>query len=478
MMPQSSEPKILFVSPSSFYFPEWMERVQIKSSQLLLASYIEQFYPVEYADFEITIGRPNTPIQIRRFERHAREFLSKTQFDILAISCWTSLSYQASLATARICRSLHPEKIIVVGGYHPSARPNEFVTPDRLFDFVITGEGEFALKRIADNFEAGRPSRPTVLDGGLFTVEHFVPVNWVLVRDFVSRNFPEGIPIAYVYLSRGCPFSCSFCMESLKSHKWRAYTPADSVQILFDSVENLKSQSVAIADACFGMNGRWRKEFLRRLVDANPSFWIALETRPEFIDEEDIKMLSHLKVEVQIGVESCSERMLSIMNKTRQAGRFLEKFRETSHLLSKYGVLHRANLIFNHPGETLQTLEESFAFMDKELDRQDSTLFFWAAHQYMHFPGCACDVKRKVFENEYGTQFLAAEWWKEAVDQYENCMKNIPSREFTNGNLDLWQQMLLDREERMKSCLSPKAFRFAANQHFRHWKDDPRYQQV
>ena len=91
-MSQALSPKILFVSPSCFYFPEWMDRVEIKSSQLLLASYINQFFPTEYADFEISIGRPNTAIQIKRYERLVREFLANQEFDILAISCWTSLS--------------------------------------------------------------------------------------------------------------------------------------------------------------------------------------------------------------------------------------------------------------------------------------------------------------------------------------------------------------------------------------------------
>lgn len=75
-----------------------MERVEIKTSQLWLASYLDQYYPVTYADFEIEIGRPNTPTQIKRFRRKVRSYLEEQAFDILAISCWTSLSYRATLA--------------------------------------------------------------------------------------------------------------------------------------------------------------------------------------------------------------------------------------------------------------------------------------------------------------------------------------------------------------------------------------------
>lgn len=474
-MSAGKTPKVLFVYPSCFYYPEWMERVEIKSSQLLLASYISQFYPVEYADFEISIGRPNSSLQISRFERRVRDFLSSTEFDILTISCWTSLSYQATLMTARICRELYPDKLIVVGGYHPSARPEEFVTDDQLFDFVICQEGELALKQIIDQYSFRRREKTEVVKGALFTEEHFVPMKWELVDGFVDTYFPEGISIVYLYLSRGCPFSCSFCMESLKDHKWRAFSPEQSVKDLMEAARRFRVKSLSVADACFGMKSKWRKEFLKLLVEAKPEFWIALETRPEFLDEEDIKLLADLKVEVQIGVESCSPTILSIMNKSKQAERFLRQFSEVSGILSRCGVHHRANMIFNHPGETKTTMEETFAFMDRELSRQDSTLV-WAANQYMHFPGCECDWNRELFENRYGSKFLSPNWWREQSDQYEGSMNIIPSSDFIGGDLDLWKLKMNEREAAMKASLSQKAFKFVAEAYFPQWKNDPRYQ--
>lgn len=455
-----------------------MERVEIKTSQLLLASYLAQFFTVEYADFETTIGRPNSSIQIKRYERNVREFLSKREFDILAISCWTSLSYQATLATSRICRELYPNKLIVVGGYHPTARPNEFNSSERLFDYVVHGEGELALKKIAKDFQPGiRPKETVMIQAPLFTEEHFVPYNWDLVERFVADNFSHGIGIAYIYLSRGCPFDCSFCMEPVKERKWRGFSPQDAFSHLMTAVEKWNARSVGIADACFGMRPRWRKEFLRLLAESERPFWIALETRPEYLDEEDIKLLSRLQIEVQLGVESCSPEMILIMRKSRQPLKFLQKFQETSHLLSQYGVLHRANLIFNHPGETHKTLNETLAFIDKELENRNTTLF-WASHGYMHFPGSDVDTNRALYEQRYGARFLAPEWWKEDKDQYVNSMQVIPSKDLEHDYTDLWQSLLTRREESMKDSLSPEAFSFAARKHFLHWQNDPRYRQT
>ncbi|NIP42840.1 MAG: cobalamin B12-binding domain-containing protein, partial [candidate division Zixibacteria bacterium] len=120
-MRSKSSPSILLAYPSAFYAAGWGTRLELKSSQLLLASYLAQYYPVEFADFEISIGAPNSPSQVRRFQRKVKKYLAESDFDILALSCWASLSYTATLRVARTCRELYPDKPIIVGGYHATA---------------------------------------------------------------------------------------------------------------------------------------------------------------------------------------------------------------------------------------------------------------------------------------------------------------------------------------------------------------------
>ncbi len=474
-MGQCDLSSILLLYPSCFHYPAWMERVELKTSQLLLASYLAQFFKIEYADLEITTGRPNTPLQISRFERHVRQFLSTREFDVLAISCWTSLSYQSTLTIARICRELYPDRVIVVGGYHPSARPMEFDTPERLFDFVVCGEGELALKEIAEGARThGRPQETQIKHAPTFPQPEFVRHNWTLAESFVAENFPEGLPNIYIFLSRGCPFACSFCMEPLKDQRWRAFPPELAVNEIWEAHRRFKANSIAICDACFGMRPAWRKEFLRRLVETQPSFWVTLETRPEYLDEDDIKLFAGMKVEIQLGIESCAPEMLTIMRKSKQPERFLERFREVSHLMSEHRVLHRANLIFNHPGETRSTLDATFAFIDRELENRESSLM-WACHGYMHFPGCDCDRRREYYEQTFGSRFLSPRWWAEAGDQYESSLRFVPSADLDDGRVGLWRELLDKRSDSMKTSLSQRAFRFAANKYFGDWKNDPRY---
>jgi anaerobic magnesium-protoporphyrin IX monomethyl ester cyclase len=415
---------------------------------------------------------------VRRFERLVRDYLTQHPTDILALSCWSSVSYRATLTTAKIFRELYPDRLIVVGGYHPSARPEEFRTPDNLIDYVVCGEGELALKEIAErSVVQGRPQETVIIKAPTFPHELFVPCDWDLVDSFAKGGPPIRVTNIFVYLSRGCPFRCSFCMESLKDHKWRALSAEQSIKEIRTVIERFHPQAIAVADACFGLRPLWRKEFLRALAAANPSCWLVFETRPEYLDEEDIALLSALKVEMQFGIESCSPRILRLMNKTRQPERYLAGFREVSALMSKHRVLHRANLIFNHPGETRETLQETFVFLDSMLTAEHSYLI-WAGHGYMHFPGCEVDRRRSHYEREFGTRFRRPEWWREEFVRFEDTLDVQPSSDLSGGDTDLWERMMKDRDQKLRSVLAPPAFTFAAWKYFWEWRDDDRYRQV
>jgi radical SAM superfamily enzyme YgiQ (UPF0313 family) len=381
------------------------------------------------------------------------------------------------MLVARIFREMYPDKLIVVGGYHPTAIPHDFETPDNLIDYVIRGEGEYALKGIAEAYaESGRPHQTTTVTSPPFELGSFVGYNWEIVDDFVRTHLPDGVANVFMYVSRGCPFACSFCMEPLKDRAWRAFSPEKSLEEVTNAVERFGAGAVAISDACFGMRPSWRREFLKRLADRNPRFWVVFETRPEYLDEEDVKLLSKVRVEIQLGIESCSHDMLLLMKKTRSPEKFLRRFRKTSHLLSDYGVLHRANLIMNYPGETRDTLKETFDFIDSELQREN-TYLMWALSRYMHFPGCELYSQADRFERDYGSRFLCDEWWKRPEDQYDNSVNTVPSADLSGENVELWSKMFEERQERLKATLSLDAFKFAASKYFREWKNDPRYGQ-
>ena len=137
------------------------------------------------------------------------------------------------------------------------------------------------------------------------------------------------------------------------------------------------------------------------------------------------------------------------MHKSRAPQKFLDAFVRVSRELSSRGIIHRGNLLFNHPGETEATLEETFAFVDGCLGPEHSTLM-WVPHTYMHFPGCEVYRERDRFENSYGTRFDCGDWWHGDTDQYEASMSLAPSESLDGDNRELCWRMMEPRMEKMK----------------------------
>ncbi len=468
-----SPPRVLFVYPSSFHYPAHLHREEVKSPLLALASYAARFFPVEYLDFELVVGRPDTDLQIKRFERRVGEELSKREFDVLAISCWTSLSFTATMSVAKVARRLFPDKLIIVGGYHPTARPNDFLTPDPLFDYVILAEAELTLREILGG-TLNRPPRTEVLVGQTLQPSDFTPLNWSLVDPMVAEFAGGRLETLNIFLSRGCPFECTFCMESLKDSTWRAFPVESAIAEVTRAAERYSFKALGIGDACFGLRRDWRKEFLRRLHDLKPDYWILFETRPEFLEDDDIRLLADLKVEIQFGLESGSPRMLELMKKSRRPAQYLDSFAKITKRLSAYGIPHGANLIFNHPGETKTTVDETFRFMDSLTTNGQSSMF-WSCHTYLHFPGCHVDREQKYYEDEFGAEFHQSDWWRADSNPQLLARQVTPSRDLAGDDTNYWLRQYKDREESYKASLQPLAFKLAAQFYYPQWQNDPRY---
>jgi radical SAM superfamily enzyme YgiQ (UPF0313 family) len=234
-------------------------------------------------------------------------------------------------------------------------------------------------------------------------------------------------------------------------------------------VGELRPYSMALADSCFGVNQKWRKEFLSKLVKKEFDLWFSIETHPNLLDKDDVELLSGLKAEVQFGLESGSPTMLKIMHKVGNPQKYLEHFEELSFYMSQKKVMHRANLIFNHPGETHQTVLETIDFMKKMMEKKESYLF-WEYGDYSHFPGSQIDSNLVYYENNFGTKIAYPQWWKMEEDQWETSRKVLPSRDFTWENKDFWRWRIKEIDELMKNSLSKEALKYVSERYRFDWR--------
>ena len=364
-------------------------------------------------DLEWELEQPEDSSTFPRYAADVRDRLLRESFDLLAISCWSSLKYRTTLLVAEIAKAINPGCKIVVGGWHPSALPSDFLFEGSPVDHVITREGEHALLDLLRNW----PKLPTqqIITSTLVSPDEEVELLW--------DEYPlsHKIPTAPIFFSRGCPFTCSYCMEPFtKGRSWRALPPEDAVGRLLHLVKTRNTRYIDVHDPIFAPQKTWRRTFLRGLIDAGFDRYMWCESRSDLFEEEDLALFGQLPIQMDFGTESASAEMLSIMSKTRNPALYLERSRQTLWAASRRGLASQVYLITRHPGERMQHVQETLAWFDHLLEGMGETaLLQVSAQPYRYYPGTAVMNDRAGYYERYGTEVLEDGWWRNDGDPRE-----------------------------------------------------------
>ncbi len=344
--------RVLLLWPGSVWADDHVRRhVPVKLPLLALFSYLRHHHvEVEVLDLHTELGRPQPDREaVEAYYRAGLRLLEARTFDVLAISCWTSFDYVASCELARRVRDRDPAVVIVVGGYHPTAEPDDFTGPGSPFDAVVRGEGEAALLDIARH-GLERTGHVPVIDGARLPMDE----PYVDLEGFpYLESRPFKLDLA---MSRGCPHQCAFCAGPSQGRSWRAYPVPVALQVARAALK-LRPRVLDFLDPCFGSRASWRREFLAGLAATEPGAVISVQTRADSVTADDLDIMRRMDFYLQIGVETLSPAMAETMGKSRDGERYVRRAKRLLEDASDRDVLTLANIVVNHPGETPETLE-------------------------------------------------------------------------------------------------------------------------
>ncbi|MCA9710251.1 MAG: radical SAM protein, partial [Myxococcales bacterium] len=343
-------------------------------------------------------------------------------YDVVALSVYSSFDHLLCGVLAQMVRDRWPRAVLVAGGYHPSARPLEYVGEGAVFDVVVVGEGERPLLRVVESVAGGEPLRGAVL--GPEPIEHLEalpPSDWSLLQRYrgVARRHASQ---AQVYLSRGCPFDCAFCMERAKREtSWRSLP----VERALDEIESLhrfldlRRWTLYFGDALFGMRKRWRREFLeglaRRGIPAE-KFWLLI--RVDLVEDEDLRLFSAANCGLGFELESSDASLLATIRKSGRLDDYLERMEHIAERAREHDVPWGANVICGHPGETPGTLARSAAYLRRLFLRERGTTGFLSVDPFRLYPGSPIDADRTHYERRFGTRFHRPHWWDDGDPEF------------------------------------------------------------
>ncbi|MDR3554543.1 MAG: radical SAM protein [Syntrophobacteraceae bacterium] len=236
-------------------------------------------------------------------------------------------------------------------------------------DMGLKGEGEAAFVMLLDRLSRKEDvsdipnlllagSRAGVRTGGFQKLDDLpIPVPNGLFP-FPTRFGAQKIRLPF-QTRRGCPMRCSYCSTAaIEGPILRKRSPEMAVDSICRFVEAGFSHFFFV-DNTFN----FPPSYARKLCDCLCARKLAIEWScilyPWLIDEGLVESMARAGcVEVSLGFESGSEKILRSMNKRFQPA----DVRAVSTLLHKYGIKRMGFLLLGGPGETRQTVEESFEF--------------------------------------------------------------------------------------------------------------------
>jgi len=415
---------LLLVSPPVLFGDRWWaNRIANKPHLASLAGYVRDLAEPRTLELDTVAGSP-LPGLLAQVEAALTDDVA-----LVGISCWTSMHYLGTLAVAERVRALRPELPIVVGGHHPTAAPGDFA--HEVCDWVVTGDGEHALRRLCRE----RPVRTETLEvvaGGVFDQSDPAHIDW---EHYGRPGAAERT--LWLGTSRGCAFKCRYCVEPERGAFYSRYPVATQLDIIERLVASHGPRVIAFSDPLFGSNRRWLEELLEGIERRALPLMFWCETRADLMSPEIVERFRRCRFMVDFGLDTGSPTMVEHMHKAASARVYLERARETLEHANAVGLHHGVYIVFNFPGETPETVRETQAFIDG-LGAGGGPMSGWLSCQtFFILPGTHSYAHMQENAAAYGTEIRNPTWWKQRGDHYALATDVLPSAAWRGREAEL-----------------------------------------
>lgn len=379
--------KILFVNPSSNFLIN--EKVFPSLGLLYLSAYLKErgYRDISLIDLNNEKPLPDT------IDADIVGFYSNTPQFPAVMKLVKNIK--------QINRALDP--IYVIGGPHISGRPED---AHGEFDVTVMGEGEAAVLDIVRRKEAAQRQEKIVKYEYEKDIDSFPFPDRDIIDIKSYKYYLDGHLTTTVISSRGCPFGCNFCANNAWGKTLRMRSP----QNVFDEVSSLKKRygyrAFMFFDDTMTVNKKRMKEICRLLKPLDIIYRCFI--RSDTVDAEVLLFMRESGcVEVGVGIESGSQRILDIVNK----GETVKKNMDAIKLCHSVGIRVKGFFIIGLPGENSESIRETISFLEEAcLDDLDVTV-------YTPYPGSLIYKNKTNFDIDFTDDYEHA-WFKGRPGNY------------------------------------------------------------
>jgi radical SAM superfamily enzyme YgiQ (UPF0313 family) len=320
----------------------------------LNAKYIHAAFGLRY--LFANLGESQKEAEILEFDINQRpldiaEKILAAEPEILGLGIYI---WNASESTelVKILKRVRPALTIILGGPEVSYEwdQQEIV---HSADFVITGEADLKFADVCAGILRGEPPAQKIIAADLPDLARVtMPYRFYNDRDVANR-------VIYLEASRGCPFTCEFCLSSLDIPV-RQF-PIEPFLAEMDRLLERGVRHFKFVDRTFNLNLATSRAILQFfLARLRPGLFLHFEMIPDRLPVELREIIARFPagaLQFEVGIQTFNDEVSNRIKRRQNLARLADNFQ---FLRGNTGVHIHADLIAGLPGETLESFGAGF----------------------------------------------------------------------------------------------------------------------
>ena len=288
--------------------------------------------------------------------------------DVICFSCYIwNISFVRELVPD--LKKILPQVEFWAGGPEVSYDAVEFLKKNPAFFGVMVGEGEETFHELAGYYIERKPETLSEIRGVAFRDENkdrnIVHTGWRELMDlskvpFAYSNLTEfKNRIIYYESSRGCPFSCSYCLSSID--KKLRFRDIELVKKKLQFFTDNKVPQVKFVDRTFNCKHDHAMEIWRYITEHDNGITnFHFEISADLLRAEELALMKTMRpglIQLEIGVQSTNPQTIKAIRRTMD----FEKLKRIVEQIHSFGNIHQhLDLIAGLPYEGYDSFHKSF----------------------------------------------------------------------------------------------------------------------
>ena len=284
--------------------------------------------------------------------------------DIICFSCYIwNVSFVKEIAED--LKKILPESVFWAGGPEVSFDAEDFLKKNPGFFGVMVGEGEETFRELCRFYVENKGSLEEISGIAFYFGEKIRHNGWREIMDlskvpFAYENMEDfRNKIVYYESSRGCPFSCSYCLSSVD--KKLRFRNLDLVKKELQFFIDRKVPQVKFVDRTFNCKHSHAMEIWQYILEHDNGITnFHFEISADLLKEEELSLMEKMRpglIQLEIGVQSTNPDTIKAIRRTMD----FERLSEIVNKIHSFGNIHQhLDLIAGLPYENYDSFRNSF----------------------------------------------------------------------------------------------------------------------